>query len=81
MLIRAELNESILRLDCLDFILNHFNIYLSLCHYETFSSQTHLRQVLCLVALAFLLFVDSRLEAFVDEREVPSRHESIPKDK
>ena len=46
-----------------------------------FSSSVVCRRVLCLCARAFLLFVALRLEAFADEREVPSRHELILKGK
>ena len=71
-------NQSIPRSDL---ILNHLITYLSLCHFEVCLLQTHLRQLQCFVARVFLLFVDLRLEAFVDEREVPSQHESMPTDK
>ena len=66
---------------------NRFLVYkiiltnLCLNHCVTFSSQNHFRRLVCFVARAFLLLVDSRLEAFVDEHEVRSRRELIPRSK
>ncbi len=50
-----------------NYFLDNCITHLCLNHCVAFSSQTHFRRLLFFVARAFLLFVDSRLEAFVDE--------------
>ena len=62
-------------------LLNSYVTYLFLNHCVTNSPQTFFRRLLCFAARACLLFVDARLEAFVDEREVRSRRESIRRSK